>query len=79
MVSGMDVLRERIGQAIFDHMPGASWDAYKCRCGAAWTRDHAADAVIADLGLEEIIDDVSVPGRVWRRYVTPWERIEDDQ
>ena len=71
MVSGMDVLRERIGQAIFDHMPGASWDAYMCRCGAVWTRDHAADAVIAALGLREMVDG---SGHYWQ---TPWERIED--
>ena len=80
-MSGMDVLRGRIGQAIFDHMPGASWDAYMCRCGAAWTQDHAADAVIADLGLT---DEVSL-GLGWRgdgiprrRFLTEWKPIIED-
>ena len=97
MVSGQDVLRKRIGQTIFDHMPGASCDAYMCRCGAVWTRDHAADAVIAALGFTERYGaaqfgehygyepDVETVRREWpggavvRCYVTPWERIEDDQ
>ena len=76
-MSGMDVLRERIGQTIFDHMPGASWDAYMCRCGAVWTRDHAADAVIAALGLIPNVETL-FPGADFRRYITPWERIEED-
>ena len=76
-MSGMDVLRERIAGAIHDHLPGASCDAYKCRCGERWTSQHVADAVIADLGL---IPDVATlfPGADFCRYITPWERIEDD-
>ena len=69
-----DVLRERIARALWKHRyPGVEQ--------AGPLADLAltdADAVIAALGLVEIIDDVSVPGLVWRRYVTPWERIEDD-
>ena len=71
-LSGMDALRERIARAIHDHLPGASCDAYRCRCGEKWTSDHAADAVIAALGLVEV---TCFGKRCWS---TPWERIEED-
>ena len=87
MVSGMDVLRERIADTVRAHRPGASIDAYRCECGARWTSAHVADAVIAAIGMEEDTERRRVAkwtdGRRWddayeaRRYVTPWERIEE--
>ena len=78
--SPRDVLRKRIARALWakdGQLP--QWDKVPPSEGY---RLHyyleTADAVIAALGLVEIIDDVSAPGRVWRRYVTPWERIEED-
>ena len=70
-MSGMDVLRERIADTVRAHRPGASIDAYRCECGARWTSAHVADAVIAAIGLREVIDG---EGRYWQ---TPWERIEE--
>ena len=76
-MSGMDVLRKRIARALWEHRyPGVEQ--------AGPLADLAltdADAVIAALGLVEskavyAMDDTPAP---FRRYVTPWERIEDDQ
>ena len=73
MVSGQDVLRERIARALWKHRyPGVEQ--------AGPLADLAltdADAVIAALGL---IPDVTTlfPGANLRRYITPWEQIEDD-
>ena len=68
-MSGMDVLRKRIARALWRHRyPGVEQ--------AGPLADLAltdADAVIAALGLREVIDG---EGRYWQ---TPWERIEDDQ
>ena len=73
-MSGMDVLRKRIAQALWENRyPGVEQTGPLADLALT-----DADAVVAALGLVEIIDDVSVPGRVWRRYVTPWERIEED-
>ena len=72
-MSGMDVLRERIARALWEHRyPGVEQ--------AGPLADLAltdADAVIAALGL---IPDVATlfPGADFRRYITPWERIEED-
>ena len=76
-MSGMDVLRERIADTVRAHRPGASIDAYTCDCGVPWTSEHVAHAVIAALGLMDVTDDIYQPERVWRRYATPWERIEE--
>ena len=73
-MSGMDVLRERIALALWEHRyPGVEQTGPLADLALT-----DAAAVAEALELEEIIDDVSVPGRVWRRYVTPWERIEED-
>ena len=86
-MSGMDVLRERIAQALWDRQQVMTSKKYPGFIVWRWDEIHDeqraqliahADAVAEALELEEIIDDVSVPGRVWRRYVTPWERIEED-
>ena len=85
-MSGMDVLRDRIAQAIFDSdLDGfpefAEWGTHRDTYYAN------ADAVIAALGLVEERDANVIAFRYddrahhWetrRRYVTPWERIEDD-
>ena len=82
-MSGMDVLRERIARALWDNRyPGVEQ--------AGPLADLAltdADAVIAALGLDEqrpsdldtlaAAMDRAKPD-TWRRYVTPWERAEDD-
>ena len=75
-MSGMDVLRERIARALWKHRyPGVEQ--------AGPLADLAltdADAMIAALGLvEEARTLDKLPGRTWRRYVTPWERIEEDE
>ena len=79
-MSGMDVLRERIARAL--------WDVEIDRCGVTGKRRDTArevappefyadaDAVIAALGLVEYCTTTGARG--WRRYVTPWERIEED-
>ena len=73
-MSGMDVLRKRIARALWENRyPGVEQ--------AGPLADLAltdADAVVAALGL---IPDVTTlfPGADFRRYITPWERIEDDQ
>lgn len=87
-MSGMDVLRERIADTVRAHRPGASIDAYTCDCGVPWTSEHVADAVIAALGLMEqreqgctVAFNDDEPALHWaprRRYVTPWERTEED-
>ena len=92
-MSGMDVLRERIARALWEHRyPGVEQ--------AGPLADLAlmdADAVIAALGLAAVYGaqqdegivwgwepDVATVRREWpglpvvRSYVTPWERIEDD-
>ena len=72
-MSGKDVLRKRIARALWENRyPGVEQ--------AGPLADLAltdADAVIAALGL---IPDVTtlLPGADFRRYITPWERIEDD-
>ena len=75
----MDVLRERIARALWakdGQLP--QWDKVPPSEGY---RLHyyleTADAVIAALGL---IPDVATlfPGADFRRYITPWERIEED-
>ena len=73
-MTGMDVLRERIARALWEHRyPGVEQ--------AGPLADLAltdANAVTAAIGL---IPDVEAlfPGADFRRYVTPWERIEDDE
>ena len=76
-MSGMGYLRNRIERALDEtvDMPLSS-------------RLACADAVIAELGMEEDTERRRVAkwtdGRRWddayeaRRYVTPWERIEED-
>ena len=72
-MSGMDVLRERIARALWEHRyPGVEQ--------AGPLADLAltdADAVVAALGLRQIrnVVDFDEPHR---RYVTPWEQIEED-
>ena len=75
-MSGMDVLRKRIAQALWDNRyPGVEQ--------AGPLADLAltdADAVIAALGPtedwdEDCWDGGSIP---IRRWTTPWERIEED-
>ena len=87
-MSGMDVLRERIARALWEESGGTrEWaklpDDVKKGSGAY----DMADAVIAVLGLVEERDANVIAFRYddrahhWetrRRYVTPWERIEDD-
>ena len=78
-MSGMDVLRERIAQAIFDSdLDGfpefAEWGTHRDTYYAN------ADAVIAALRLtedwdEDCWDGGSIP---IRRWTTAWERIEED-
>ena len=67
-MSGMDVLRERIARALWEHRyPGVEQ--------AGPLADLAltdADAVVAALGLREKVD---WEGHYWQ---TPWERIEED-
>ena len=88
-MSGMDVLRERIARALWakdGQLP--QWDKVPPSEGH---RRHyyqeTADAVIAALGLVEERDANVIAFRYddrahhWetrRRYVTPWERIEED-
>ena len=83
MAKPPDVLRERIARALWRHRyPGVEQ--------AGPLADLAltdADAVIAALGMEEDTERRRVAkwtdGRRWddayeaRRYVTPWERIEE--
>ena len=73
-MSGMDVLRERIARALWEHRyPGVEQTGPLADLALT-----DADAVIAALGL---IPDVATlfPGEDFRRYITPWERIEEDQ
>ena len=73
-MSGMDVLRERIARALWKHRYPGYW-----REGLLWDLAKSdADAVIAALGLVETreLGAFRVP---LKRYVTPWERIEEDQ
>ena len=84
-MSGMDVLRERIAQALWESDREGAWE----NAGDMWhgLYRERADAVIAALGLVEERDANVIAFRYddrahhWetrRRYVTPWERIEDD-
>lgn len=78
----MSELRERIARVLLE------FPLNGCHCPAAnpcgWCKtasDEMADAVIAALGLESeyqfrIIDDYQLLTEC--RYITPWERIEDD-
>ena len=73
-MSGMDVLRERIARALWKHRyPGVEQTGPLADLALT-----DADAVIAALGM---IPDVTtlLPGADFRRYMTPWERIEEDQ
>ena len=70
------MLRERIARALWEHRyPGVEQ--------AGPLADLAltdADAMIAALGLtEECRDADTIEFIDFRRYVTPWERIEEDQ
>ena len=68
-MSGMDVLRKRIAQALWENRyPGVEQTGPLADLALT-----DADAVVAALGLREVIDG---EGRYWQ---TPWERIEDDQ
>ena len=83
-MSGMDVLRKRIARALWENRyPGVEQ--------AGPLADLAltdADAVVAALGLTEETeqgytiafndDERALRWHPRRRYVTPWERIEDD-
>lgn len=111
-MSGMDVLRERIARALWEHR----YPSYGRREGSLWNLYLTdADAVIAALGLVEVATiawdgEPSMSGephrmslggdhglekikrtivqvgsmkhkpgaRIETRYVTPWERIEED-
>ena len=84
MVTGMDVLRERIARALWKHRyPGVEQTGPLADLALT-----DADAVIADLGLVEETeqgytiafndDDRALHWNPRRHYVTPWERIEDD-
>ena len=67
-MSGMDVLRKRIAQALWEHRyPGVEQTGPLADLALT-----DADAVVAALGLREVIDG---EGRYWQ---TPWERIEGD-
>ena len=72
-MSGMDVLRERIARALWEHRyPGVEQ--------AGPLADLAltdADAVIAALGLVEWTS-VGLGGQEFQHYAITWERIEDD-
>ena len=85
--SPRDGLRERIARALWE------FPLNDCHCPAAnpcgWCKtasEEMADAVIAALGLEEQRSLGIESGSTWenlrnyrrRRYVTPWERIEED-
>ena len=82
-MSGMDVLRERIARALWEHRyPGVEQTGPLADLALT-----DADAVIAALGLVEERDANVIAFRYddrahhWetrRRYVTPWERIGDD-
>ena len=82
-MSGMDVLRKRIARALWEHRyPGVEQTGPLADLALT-----DADAVIAALGLVEERGTGIEDGSTWsdirtfprRRYVTPWERIEDDQ
>ena len=83
-MSGMDVLRKRIARAL--HGNALELDPENCTfCRESIAQ---ADAVIAALGLTEqreqgctVAFNDDEPALHWaprRRYVTPWERIEED-
>ena len=83
-MSGMDVLRKRIARAL--HGNALELDPENCTfCRESIAQ---ADAVIADLGLTEqreqgctVAFNDDEPALHWaprRRYVTPWERTEED-
>ena len=71
-MSGMDVLRERIARALWEHRyPGVEQTGPLADLALT-----DADAVIVALGLVEGI--VSFDGERQRCWTTPWERIEGD-
>ena len=77
-MSGMDVLRERIAQALWEESGGtrewAKWpDDMKKGSGAY----DMADAEIAALGLVEWTS-VGLGGQEFQHYAITWERIEED-
>ena len=64
-MSGMDVLRERIARALWEHRyPGVEQTGPLADLALT-----DADAVIAALGL---VEERRGP---WRMYVTPWEQV----
>jgi len=73
-----DVLRERIARALWEHR----YPGMEQRGPLADLMLTDADAVIAALGLVELRQNLGsvyyAPVGVDRRYVTPWERIEED-
>ena len=72
-MSGMDVLRQRIARALWEHRyPGVEQTGPLA--GLALTD---ADAVIAALGLVEWTS-VGLGGQEFQHYAITWERIEDD-
>ena len=90
-MSGKDVLRERVARALWDEeidrcgVTGKRRDIAREVAPPEFYDD--ADAVIAALGPAEERDANVIAFRYddrahhWetrRRYVTPWERIEDD-
>ena len=86
-MSGMDALRERIAQALWDQQQVMTSRKYPGFIVWRWDEIddeqreqflNFADAVIAALGLVEERDD-TLKWRPARRYVTPWERIEEDE
>ena len=77
MVSGMDVLRERIARALWENR----YPSYGRTEGPLWNLYLTdVDAVVAALGLTEYRVSELDPGDCTphRRFMTPWERIEDD-
>ena len=75
-MSEMDVLRERIARALWEHRyPGVEQTGPLADLALT-----DADAVIAALGLVERREDWFLrEDTEMRRYVTPWERIEEDE
>lgn len=82
----MSELRERIARVLYEHearthkvLRMVGWDEMCKRPSTGYLYEQA-DAVIAALGLVEskavyALDNTPAP---FRRYVTPWERVEDD-
>jgi hypothetical protein len=79
----MSDLRDRLATVIVKHHTcecdrtvDGTWT--QCQCDAGWRREdewaaHVADAVIAELGLEEEL----TYGGMMRRYVTDWKADDE--